>query len=109
MTVYSPEELAAGFEFKILRSATGRFKDGAFQRQCLEEEARFGWTLVEKFDNDRIRLKRPAAAKTSDASAGDPYRIAVGMTQGQLGLTIAGIAIGAVAVILLIVVLLTKR
>jgi hypothetical protein len=31
-------------------------------QRYLAEEAQAGWTLVEKFDNSRIRLKRPAAA-----------------------------------------------
>jgi hypothetical protein len=54
-------------EFKILRSATGAFKDPAVMQRYLAEEAQAGWTLVEKFDNSRIRLKRPAAARQQDA------------------------------------------
>ena len=38
-------------EYKIIRSATGAFKDPAKFRAALDEEARAGWELVEKLDN----------------------------------------------------------
>jgi hypothetical protein len=39
---------------------------------------------VEKFDNGRIRLKRPASAQKRDQFAEiDPYRTFVGYTEGQ--------------------------
>ena len=109
MTGYTPEELAEGWEFKFLRSVTSRFKDPEVLRRCLEEEGRAGWTLVEKFDNSRVRLKRPAAARRGDASLkSDPYRTWVGMTEGQFGMMIAGIGLGAVALILLVVFAATR-
>ena len=68
MTPYTPRDLAENWEFKILRSATGAFKDPAVMQRYLAEEAQAGWTLVEKFDNSRIRLKRPPrASKTPNA------------------------------------------
>jgi len=110
MTGYTADELAEGFEFKILRSATGRFKDPGFLRQSLETEARAGWTLVEKFDNARVRLKRPAAARRGDAALGfDPYHTSVGITDVQLALTIIGIVLSALALILLVVLSLVHR
>ena len=110
MTGYTPEELAAGWEFKILRTATSRFKDGQFLRQTLEEEARAGWTLVEKFDDKRIRLKRPASARAKDASLGfDPYRVWVGISENQLGLIIAACVMGAMLVLVLIIVIATRK
>ncbi len=48
MTGYTPEELASGSEFKILRSATSAFRRPEFLRQVLDEEKEAGWTLVEK-------------------------------------------------------------
>ena len=109
MTGYTPEELAQGWEFKILRSATGAFKNAAFLQKALADEAKAGWTLVEKFDNSRIRLKRPASARATDASLGfDPYRTHVGISEARLGLTIAGSVIGIMTVVILIVVLATR-
>ena len=96
MTSYTPEELASGWEFKIVRSATGGFKRTEFLQRVLEEEKRAGWTLVEKFDNSRVRLKRPVSARASDASAGiDAYRSHVGISDLALGLrTAVGILVG---------------
>lgn len=109
MATYTSEDLAAGFEFKFLRSASGRFRDPDFLRQSLADEARAGWTLVEKFDNQRIRLKRPAAARLSDpALQFDPYRTSVGMSDTQLGLTIAGIVLLSVGLLLLLVFMMTR-
>jgi hypothetical protein len=100
MTGYTPEELASGSEFKILRSATSAFKRPEFLRQVLEEEKNAGWTLVEKFDNSRIRLKRPASARTSgNSTTFDPYRSYVGMSETALGLRIAAAILIGLAVV----------
>ncbi len=73
-----------GWEFKILRTAAGRFGDPARLRAVLVEEARAGWTLLEKFDDNRLRLKRPASTRSRDASLGfDPYRSFVGPNQAM--------------------------
>ena len=45
-TGYSAQELADGWEFKIVRSATSGFKRPDFLTQVLEEERRAGWTLL---------------------------------------------------------------
>ena len=70
-------------------------------RKVLDEEARAGWTMVEKFDDSRVRLKRPASARAGDATLGfDPHRSFVGVSQVYLivfamlgALAIAGIGI----------------
>jgi hypothetical protein len=114
MTPYSPRDLAEDWEFKILRSATGAFKNPTVLQRCLAEEGQAGWVLVEKFDNSRIRLKRPAAARQNDDQcAFDPYRTSVGMSEGRIavlvvGGIVAGLAAGA-ALILLLTALLVKR
>ena len=109
MTGYTPEELAGGWEFKILRSATSPFKDPAFLRRTLEEEGRAGWVLVEKFDNSRIRLKRPAAARAGDAGLDfDPYRTWVGLSENQLGLVIASVVLGVLVLAGLIAFVATR-
>ena len=93
MTAYTTEELAHGFEFKILRANTNAFRKPEVLRSVLEEEARAGWALVEKFDDQRLRFKRPASAKQSDSAlAFDPYRSVYGISQGALAtFIIAGV------------------
>ena len=109
MTPYTPRDLAENWEFKILRSATGAFKDPAVMQRYLAEEAQAGWTLVEKFDNIRIRLKRPAAARQQDAQCTfDPYRTRVGISEVGLGLLIAGSIISGLAVLFTVIILLVK-
>jgi hypothetical protein len=99
MTGYGPGDLE-GWEFKILRSTTSRFGRPEVFRQALEEEAQAGWELVEKFDNGRIRLKRRTEWREKDAHlTGDPYRTHFGMSDARLGLLIAGIVLGFLALI----------
>ena len=91
MTAYEPGELAEGWEFKILRSMRSEFKDRQRLQQILHEEGQAGWALVEKFDDGRIRLKRPASAKRNDAQLPfDPYRAYYGRTENQHTLLILG-------------------
>jgi hypothetical protein len=100
MTSYTPEEIASGWEFKIVRSATGGFKRTEFLQRVLEEEKRAGWTLVEKFDNSRVRLKRPVSARASDGSGAiDAYRSHVGISELALGLSVAVAIIAGIAFI----------
>jgi hypothetical protein len=89
LTPYTPHELANDWEFKILRSSLGQFRNSRYLAEVLEEEARAGWTLVEKFDNGRIRLKRPARARELDGKLNfDPYRTTVGASQEKVVLLI---------------------
>jgi hypothetical protein len=90
LTPYSQHDLAEDWEFKILRSSLGRFRNGRYLAEVLQSEARAGWTLVEKFDNNRIRLKRPARARDLDGKLDfDPYRTQVGPSQEKIALVIA--------------------
>jgi len=101
MTSYAPEELASGWEFKIVRSATGAFKRTEFLQRVLEEEKRAGWTLVEEFDNSRVRLKRPVSARASDGGSGiDAYRSHVGISELALGLRVGVGILAGLALIL---------
>lgn len=101
MTGYSPQDLADDWEFKILRSATGAFKDPEKLRAVLDEEKRAGWVLVEKFDSGRLRLKRPASARQLDGKLDfDPYRNNVGASEGMVAFyTVLGILLGLVLVL----------
>jgi len=103
MTPYTKQDLAEDWEFKIVRSATNMFKDPNKMRAVLEEEARAGWVLVEKFDNGRIRLKRPHSARSADATPGpDPYRTSVGMSEGALAAVILVSVFGGVGIVIAI-------
>jgi hypothetical protein len=87
LTEYSPRDLAEDWEFKILRSNTGAFRRPERLKEILDQESRAGWVMVEKFDNARIRLKRPASARQDDRSLDfDPYRTYVG---GASNVTVA--------------------
>jgi hypothetical protein len=102
MTPYSAKDLDDGWEFKILRSNFAAFRNQEKLRAILEEEKRGGWILVEKFDDRRIRLKRPAGAKSAQgelADGYDPYRTTVGTSQGVIILAALG---GAVAFALIL-------
>jgi hypothetical protein len=102
MTPYGPKDLAEGWEFKILRSATGGFRNPEWLRSVLAEEQRAGWVLLEKFDDTRIRLKRPASARANDTTLDfDPLRTWIGMKQGLLALIIVGCALSSAGLIAL--------
>ena len=104
MTSYTAGDLSQDWEFKILRSATGSFRKPEFLRRALEQEAQAGWMLVEKFDNSRVRLKRPAKAREFDGKLNtDPYRTYVGVSDVQIALLVVGIVLGALAAFILVV------
>ena len=104
MTQYSAQDLN-GFEFKIVRSVMGRFSSYEAVRKLCAEEARAGWEMVEKFDNDRIRFKRRIERRNQDTSLGfDPYRTHVGIAE----LGVAGIIIGLIAVVVVVALLFLR-
>ena len=93
MTKYNDDDLK-GWEFKILRSARGKFGKQQFFQQILQEEAKAGWELVEKFDNHRIRFKRRIERRSNDQFLDfDPYRNHIGLdskrTEIIIGVSIA--------------------
>jgi hypothetical protein len=103
LTPYTPQDIAENWEFKILRSATGAFRNPERLRAFLEEEARAGWMLVEKFDDSRVRLKRPARARAGDAGLSfDPRRTWIGMRPPvfalliMLGIFVLGLVISGI-------------
>jgi hypothetical protein len=82
MTTYSADDLASDWEFKIVRGNMSVFGKSSTLNRLLLEEARAGWTMVEKFDDQRIRFKRPRQARLNDAKLPpgvDPYRVHYGM------------------------------
>jgi hypothetical protein len=81
MTTYTSEELDEDWEFKIVRANSAAFGKPEVLQKLLQEEAVAGWTMVEKFDDSRIRFKRPRDAREQDAylpEGVDPYRTQYG-------------------------------
>jgi hypothetical protein len=81
MTKYTQEDLKNDWEFKIVRSDAGAFRKPEVLKELIDEEARAGWTMVEKFDDHRIRFKRPSKARARDNLLPkdiDPYRTQYG-------------------------------
>ncbi len=71
MTGYRPDELGGHWQFKIVK---GTFKTYKQIEAVKEEQAEFGWTLVEIFDHTRMRFKRPASESEKDSfREGNPY------------------------------------
>jgi hypothetical protein len=110
MTRYTPKDLADGWEFKIIRSNSGAFRKPEKLQAMLDDEKLGGWTLVEKFDDCRVRLKRPAGTKVipSDFADGyDPYRTNVGMSQAAIVMLVLGITAALGFCLLLFAILLS--
>lgn len=107
MTKYTDADLQGDWEFKIVRSNLASFKNPEVLQQVCAEEARAGWTLVEKFDNQRLRFKRPISARAGDVGLGiDPYRTQYGTSSGAIVAVIVAIALLVALAIPLVVILL---
>jgi hypothetical protein len=108
LTDYTPQDIAEDWEFKILRASVPVFASPRHLQHILAEEARAGWVLVEKFDDHRIRLKRPAKARDGDGKLDfDAYRTSVGipgprLTSSQLTL----ITVIALPILFLLIIVL---
>lgn len=96
MTRYTEKDLEEDWEFKIIRANTRAFANPATLRQVVEEEARAGWVLLEKFDDSRLRFKRRRGAGPqvpADSSAIDPYRTHYGISPTQYSIVILAAAL----------------
>jgi hypothetical protein len=97
MTQYTPDELDDDWEFKVVRSTGAAFRKPEELEKLIEEEARAGWVMLEKFDSSRVRFKRPRSARAKDPYLPpdvDPYRTYYGSTFGQPALIVTLIAFG---------------
>jgi hypothetical protein len=102
MTGYGTNDLE-GWEFKIVRSVFGSFRNPETVRKLCEQEARAGWEMLEKFDDSRIRFKRHLDRRRSDAQLGfDPYRTRYGMAEGTIAVIVVSLFAIAIALILLL-------
>jgi hypothetical protein len=94
MARYTQEDLNNDWEFKIVRSESGAFRKPEVLRKLIEEEARAGWVMLEKFDDSRIRFKRSRSARTRDAllpPGSDPYRTQYGISSTRIGLLVVAL------------------
>jgi hypothetical protein len=94
MTAYQSDDMD-GWEFKIVRANSRKFKSTGTIRQLCEEEAQAGWEMVEKFDDSRIRFKRRTKMRDRDqylpAGSVDPYRTLVGTSETRIVVLVLGI------------------
>ena len=100
MARYTQDDLGNDWEFKIVRSESGAFRKPEVVKKLLEEEARAGWVMLEKFDDRRVRFKRPRSARNRDVLLPpdvDPYRTRYGSPSAQYAM-LATMVLGLVAV-----------
>lgn len=69
------------WEYKIVQVRGGGFRSlKAIQYVC-QQEAKFGWTLLEKIDDNRLRLKRSVSWRAKDSLIKqNPYRTDYGVS-----------------------------
>jgi len=111
LTQYSDHDLSEDWEFKIVRSGTAAFRKPEEFAKLLEEEARFGWVLLEKLDDGRVRFKRKVGSRPRlplGEHEGDPYRSVYGMVQSRQAAVIVLVAIGVSVLIMFFVVLMMR-
>ena len=95
MAQYKSDDLD-GWEFKIVRANTRKFRNTEQIEKVRQEEAQSGWELVEKFDDSRLRFKRRVERRSMDIhSQGDPYRSQIGPNPGLW----VGLAFGIAALL----------
>ncbi len=81
MTQYTQNDPQSDWEFKIVRSDSAVFRNPETLKELVEEESQAGWVMLEKFDDNRVRFKRPRNARAKDAflpEGVDPYRTRYG-------------------------------
>jgi hypothetical protein len=102
MTNYGPEDLD-GWEFKIVRAITPKFKNQDMIEKVRMEEARAGWELLEKFDDYRLRFKRRVEKRAMDKHLEiDPYRSQLATPKRLVVAIIVGILIMLIGILVLI-------
>jgi hypothetical protein len=71
MSGYGSDETSSQWQFKIVR---GSFKTAQQVEAVQQEQAEYGWVLVEIFDQHRIRFKRHVSEAGKDAyREGNPW------------------------------------
>jgi hypothetical protein len=106
MATYTSEELEEDWEFKIVRANSPAFRKSEVLQKLLQEEAVAGWTMVEKFDDSRVRFKRPRNAREQDAylpEGVDPDRTQYGAAAFLYGVLAIGVVLLIVFVLAFVV------
>jgi len=89
MVTYHKDDLG-DWEFKIIRTNSGKFKNPDNLRMICEQEAKAGWEMLEKFDDQRIRFKRHIKNRSNDQFLDfDPYRTQYGLGEGSIVIIVA--------------------
>jgi len=105
MAGYKSDDLN-GWEFKIVRSSTGKFRNYEAVNRLCQDEAKAGWEMLEKFDDQRIRFKRRVDRRSMDPHLQtDPYRTSAGLTGNTavvMGVGLAILLLGAVLLFVMI-------
>lgn len=102
MATYKSDDLD-GWEFKIVRAYTRKFKNRETIEQVCREEAVAGWELVEKFDDYRLRFKRRVERRSMDEHLEqNPYRSAIGSPAAGIIVTIVATILVALGIFLFI-------
>lgn len=86
MNEYTQDGSSGDWEFKIVRSNSAAFRNPEALKKLVEEETQAGWVMLEKFDDSRVRFKRPRSARARDAFLPDdvdPYRTQYGDYNAQ--------------------------
>ena len=102
MTRYAQDDLKSDWEFKIVRSGTGAFRKPEALNKLIEEEAQAGWVMLEKFDDSRVRFKRPRSARAKDTFLPDDvdaYRTQYGADYAQRAMLV-GLVMGVLFLLL---------
>ena len=98
MNEYTQDGSSGDWEFKIVRSNSAAFRNPEALKKLVEEESRAGWVMLEKFDDNRVRFKRPRSARARDAFLPDdvdPYRTQYGSYAARR-MVLVGVMLGAV-------------
>ena len=111
LTPYSEHDLSEDWEFKIVRSGTSAFRKPEEFAKLLEDEGRFGWVLLEKLDDARVRLKRRVGSRGKAPLGGqeaDPYRSVYGMSPNRQAAMIAFVVMGVMVLMVGLMILLIR-
>ena len=111
MTTYSSDDVRRDWEFKIVRANRPVFRNPKHLNRLLEQEARAGWTMIEKFDDNRIRFKRLRQVGLDGSrlpSDIDPYRVHYGMRPEAFAALLLITILSVVGGIMAWIVFLTK-
>ena len=107
MAKYSDNELNNDWEFKIMRSLTGAFKNPHTLQNVIENQQQYGWQFLEKFDDNRIRFKRKSRHGSMDHSE-NPYETYYGMKPGKFSAIVILLSLLGSGILVAIIVLMTE-